>query len=281
MTDTIKTVDLLNNVLMGDRDMQDLLGIDSLDVNQVSGEILTTSSDANAITIYPQSLYSANASQTLRLFGVAGALNQPKDSKFDYVRRKIWIADTGNDRVLKISRDKTNDVEVVVDNLFYRPFALVANVNTGGCFVRAFSDVNRETALVIRLSSNGEEIVRYEYENEGVGNSSSSSSFEGSLSSSSSSGDMLVVPSQNTISYDHVRHRVWWLHDRRIYMADQRNKQVQVFTLPATYIAAYAIDIEFKTGNAFVTTVDLLHGDSFLLQIYRDNNTILGRAYIE
>jgi hypothetical protein len=280
MTDTIKTVDLANNVLLSDRDMQDFLGIDSLDVNQVSGEILTTSSDANAVTIYPQSLYSANASQTFRLFGVAGSLSQPKDAKFDYVRRKMWIADTGNDRVLKASTDKTNDVEVVVDDIFYRPFAIAANVNTGGCFVRAFSDIEEETALVIRLSSNGEEVVRYEYENVGVGDSSSSSSLGGSLSSSSSSGDLIVTPQSNTIAYDHVRHRVWWLHDRRIYMADQRNKQVQVLTLSSTYSGAYAIDVEFETGNAFVTTVDLVHGDSFLLQISRDNDSILGRAYI-
>lgn len=276
MSKIIKTIDFGNVESISNRDIYYPFGdINSLDVNQVTGEILITDLFLNRISIYPQSSKSINEQKNFYFFGSAGTLNQPNDAKFDYVRRKIWIADTGNDRILKISPDKTNDVEIIIDGLFEKPFALVADLNSGGCFIRAF--LNSRKGLVIEFSSNGRELNRYEYSLIDETENSSSSSESMDLSSSSSSINRIDIPPYKNIRHDHVREKIWWGNNSIIYMIDQKNNQIKTFNLPK-YINIKNLDIELDTGYIFVVATDV-HEEDFILQINRDNNLILASAY--
>jgi hypothetical protein len=82
------------------------------------------------------------------------------------------------------------------------------------------------------------------------------------------------------MAFDHVRSRVWWVDNIRIYMADIRNKQVQTYDVRSDgYTEALSVNVEFSSGNAFVGVKDI-HDDSFLVQVNRDCNVFLGMAYI-
>lgn len=277
MSNIIKTIDFANKESISDRDVNyPFYAISSIDSNQVTGEILLTDSAMGSISIYPPSPMSFDSSEFFMFFGVAGTLRQPHDAKFDYVRRKVWIADTGNDRVLKISPDKTNDVEVIIDDLFYKPFSISPNFNNGGCFIKAFSD--SKTGLVIECSSDGEELSRYEYSLDDNTESSSSSSESGNISSSSSSLDIISIAPSCNVKYDHVRKKIWWGNNSILYMVDQGNYQIKTFYL-SNYIDIKNLDIELNTGCVFVVATDI-HEEDFVLQINRNNNLILASAYI-
>ena len=87
----------------------------------------------------------------------------------------------------------------------------------------------------------------------------------------------ILMPNVNTMCYDHVRSRLWWITDSKIYVADTRNYQVQTMN-----VAKYnfnSIKIDFSSGNAFAIGTDI-HSDKYLIQIFRDNNKILGVAYV-
>lgn len=274
MSETIKTIDLSNKKSISDRDIYYFFdNINSIDVNQITGEILIT--DNNSISIYPQSLKSVNSSKRFYFFGVAGTLNQPYDAKFDYIRKKVWISDTGNNRVLKISPDKTNNVEVIIDDVLITPFAIEPNINNGGCFVSGF--LSSTKGIIVEFASNGKEISRYEYTltNEFLSSSSSSESVD--FSSSSSSIGIISVSLFKNIKYDHVRKRIWWGHNNVLYMVDQRNNQIKTFKM-ANYIDIKSLDIELNNGYAFVVITDV-HGEDFIIQVNRDNNLILSEAY--
>ena len=281
MTDYIKNLDLNNNSVIEDRDVTSVYSIVSLDVDQVDGRILVTEQENNSVTIYPQSpalpIYSPIR---LNLFSKFGRLSSPSDAKFDYVRRKIWIADTGNNRVLKVDIN-SETVDTAINDIIY-PHSLAAEVNTGGVFVKAYTDTGKRTGIISYIGSNGLELLNFKFQNDSEGSSSSSSSSSGLdiVSSSSSSEEAFDLPAVYTMAYDHVRYRLWWLNENKIYMADIKNKQVQTYNLGSSYTRAISVDIDLETGNAFVVAQDSDFQEFFILQMSKDNNVILGRGYV-
>lgn len=265
MTETIKTLDLEDNEILSTRDVSvDRVPV-SVDINQVTGEyLLTYPRDIEGlmdgdVIMYPQSPSNAITSPvTIKEFYQASSLYYPLDAKFDYVRGKIWIIDNvGDGRVIKIKKNSPKDVDVVVDDLLF-PYAVVPNLNTGGCFVRAFEDDTRLYGIIHILKSNGDEVDRLTFENM-----------------------YPPEPSPYSIVFDHVRSRLWWVAGYKVYMADVKNMEVRSFDIrPYSVIYSYTVDVEFKTGNAFVI-VGNNHDERFVFQIFRDNNLLLGSAYLE
>ena len=280
MTETIINIDINKDLVMAPRSVNHKNEVRSIDIDQTSGKYAVTSPrDENGVVggnviIYPQSpqLSDINIPVVLKNFRQVSSLHGPYDSRFDYVRRKLWIADTGNDRVLKVNID-TEEVETIISNIIY-PHAMAANVNRGGVFVKAYS-AYESTGVIYRFSSNGTERSKYEYTL--LDDFSSSSSSEGS-----SPDTIPPLPFASSIVFDHVRSRVWWVDDSNVYMVDERNLQVQVYDLAANDTGSLrAIDVELSTGNVFIVGRPISSAIEWVIaQISRDNNKFLGRAYI-
>ena len=287
MSKAIKTVDLEKNQVMVNRDILEDDSINSIDVNQTDGTFLVVQplSDSGTlngqVVIYPQSpVPEIYEPVILRRFNRFGNLTYPLDAKFSYIRRRIWIADTGNHRILRVNIDTEEATLGIEDSLFY-PHALAVNLNNGGIFAKGYTSLSRNQGVVCYFRLDGLEVARFVYDLMDV-DSSSSSSFSGSMSSSSSSGqrEYPQLPSANSIAYDHVRSRAWWVEDSKVYMFDERNYQVQAYDLSDDgYYFTYSLDIELDTGNAFIV-VGNNHDDRFLLQMFRDNNNLLAASYI-
>jgi len=288
MSKQIKFFDLENNVLMPLRSIDNDLFISSYDFDQTSGKFLVVEpydedgSQGGRVVIYPQSpQLKINEITILKTFNRYGSLYYPLDAKFDYVRRRIWIADTGNNRVLKVRIDP-GTVSFEITGITY-PHALAADLNIGGVLVKGYTGKTMQTGIVAHYKSNGEELSSFRYDLRDADSSSSSSSFEGLLSSSSSSGEGTVpqMPSVDSLKYDHVRSRGWWVAKTKVYMIDEINHQVKTYDLrDDDFYFVYSLDIELSSGNAFIVAGDN-HDERFVVQMFRDNNVVIGTGYIE
>lgn len=285
MTETIHSIDINKDSSIITRMVDHLADIRSIDVDQTSGKYAVSSPRnesgalGGSVTIYPQSpVLGIDLPVVIRDFRQVDSLRGPYDSRFDYIRRKLWIADSGNDRVLKINID-TQDVETIITDIIY-PHALAANVNEGGVFIKAYTNFDN-TGVVYSYSSNGVQVAKFEYSlNEAISSSSSSSEF--SSSSSTSMNYMPSLPFASSIVYDHVRSRIWWVAESKIYMADTRNKQVIVYDISANNIENLkSVDVELSSGNAFVVgSLITIPANWVIAQMSRDNNKYLSSAYI-
>ena len=294
MSREIKTINIDTSTVVSLRNITADDSIRSIDVNQTDGTILVTypqGSDGSydgSVIVYPQSsALQVNSGVEIQDLGSFGSLNYPNDAKFNYLRRKIWICDSGNHRIIKLNRD-TQEVDISIEDKVYYPYALVVNFNDGSVFVRGYTNVSRIRSVIMNFDSNGDEIGTFEFDTDPTdessssdSSSSSSSNPELSSSSSSSSNDVFpLLPSVNTMVYDHVRSKLWWTNKRSIYMANERNKSLQIYDVnDNAYFNTYAIDVELSSGNVFVVVGDN-HDERFLIQMYKDNSLLLGTAYI-
>lgn len=287
MSENIRTVNLSDNTIITDRDVLVDVAVRSIDINQTDGTYAVVEPMAldggfnGRVVIYPQSPVAETSSPIyLQSLNRVGDLYYPTDAKFDPLRRKLWIADTGNDRVLKVNLN-SNQVDLTISNIVY-PHALAVDLNTGDIFIKAYESSNLNHGAVFYYRKDGVLNSTFLYNRDSLSVSSSSSSFEGSMDSSSSSGIMFPsMPSSKSIVFDHVRSRLWWVDAVWIYMADIRNKQIQTYNIRnSNFAETVNLDIEFSTGNAFVIVIDV-HGDRYLIQMNRDNNNVLGTAYVK
>ncbi|TRZ80689.1 hypothetical protein D4R86_03920 [bacterium] len=293
MSREIKTINIDTSLVVSSRNITVDDSIRSIDVNQTDGTILVTypqGSDGSydgSVIVYPQSsALQVNSGVEIQDLGSFGSLNYPNDAKFNYLRRKIWICDSGNHRVIKLDRD-TQEVDISIEDEMYYPYSMVVNFNDGSVFVRGYSDIGRFKSVIMKFNSNGDTMGTFEFDTDPTDESSSSDSLSSSSSnpyvpssSSSSSNDVFpILPLVNTIVYDHVRSKLWWTNKRQIYMANERNKSLQIYNVDDAYFNTYAIDVELSSGNAFVVVGDN-HDERFLIQMYKDNSLLLGTAYI-
>jgi len=112
--------------------------------------------------------------------------------------------------------------------------------------------------------------------------SSSSELYSASTSSSSTSSfeDFPTFLGPQSIVYDHVRSRCWWVDDAKVYMLDNLNKQVNSFEMSG-YQNAAAVEVEYSTGNAFVVAEQISSSERHIIQVFRDNNKVLGVSKLE
>ena len=288
-----RTIDLTDNEVITDRDVSVSLSPYAIDVNQANGTYAVVEpygddgSYNGRVVIYPQSpVPEVSAAIELKTFNRVGSLYYPLDAKFDYLRRKIWIADSGSHRVLKVNLN-TNQVDLSIDEGMVYPHALAVNFNTGGVFVKGYESYDLNSGSIFYYQKDGTLLSTFSFHRNDTDNSSSSSSNDGTMSSSSSSSSssgalpLPVLPSSKSIVFDHVRSRVWWVDNIRIYMADIRNKQVQTYDVrDDSFTEAINLSIEFSTGNVLVV-VKNIHNESFLIQMNRDNNILINTAYIQ
>jgi ribosomal protein S11 len=260
VSSVITSADLVHDKTIVGRNIDVGKVVNSIDVNQINGDILATISNENEVVIYSK----LNDPIYLTSFDIVGNLKYPLDARFDYVRRRMWIADTGNQRILGLDMD-IFDAQVNAVDIVY-PHSLSVDLVSGGVFVKAYTDTSMNNGIVYCLDVAGKEISSFVFAT-GDGVSSSESDIEPTL------------PFYNSMVYDHVRQRIWWLNDTKIYVADIMGNQIQSFDIGDSYFETRSIDVEFSTGNVFVIAKDLLKW--FLIEISKDNREILASAYIE
>lgn len=236
--------------------------IHSLSINQVSGDFAVTLAITDgAVVIHPQSLNHPTTSLiggdiTLTTFSGFGSLNSPLDAKFDTGHGKLWIADTGNSRVLKVDA-YSQLAEFSIPNL-NTPYAVCPNSNTGGVFIKDF--YSNVVGIVSSYSTSGVLLSSIKYADDNT----------------------LELPSPlpSTIVFDNRRNRLWWAALDKAYMLDLLNNQVTDLSLSSYNVSnTRGIDVHLDSGNVFVVVKDTVDNWS-LLQIFRDNTVILDQAYL-
>jgi hypothetical protein len=304
MTETIKTIDLVNNEAIDDRNISVSAVINAIDVNQSDGSFLTVESNSDGeylgrVTVYPQDMGLAIENpHILTSVNRGGNLHYTADARFDYVDRKLWIADAGNHRVIKIDIN-TYDTDLIIDDLIYYPHSLAIDFSTGALFVKGYSDLSATNGIIYYLKRSGLEVANFDFSIEGLASSSSSSSIDSSssssqdnsssssslsfssITSSSSSGEYPpTLPSSRSMAFDYVRSRMWWVNESKVYLLDTRSNQIKSYNLQLNgFYSVRTIDIDLSTGNAFIIARDV-HSEWFLVQMNRDNNQYLGKFNI-
>lgn len=241
----------------------------SINVNQIDGSFVTTEplNEGGRIVIYPQSpnnpKYSIESYSQLTGYGT---LSLPTDARFNYINGTIWVADTGNSKVIRIKMADYSVSKVIKDIIL--PHSVMPDVNRGGVFIKAFSDIN--TGILYYYNSGGNLVDTFTYPCE-LGRLS--------VDVEESVDFINVLPLSSSMAYDHVRSRLWWVSGSYVYMLDVKNKQVVENDLSTDYIENRSVDVDFSSGNAFVVAKDSSN-DWNIVQLFRDNNIIICNAYI-
>lgn len=266
MGDFIHSVGMTKKEIIASRTFDSGKIINSVSINQITGDFIVTNPVNNQITIYPQSpnypQYSLLGEiKTIKSFSGYGFLNYPLDARFDSARGKIWIADSGNSRALKI--DSSNFLVNFSISGLSMIHSIIPNLNNGGVFVKGFT--NSTTGVVYHYSTSGALQFLFTYPD-------------------ILSGNFIVneatFPLSSTMAYDHTRNRLWWTAKEYVYMADVLNNQIIELDLSDYgYDLTNGIDIHVESGNAFVTcrNVNLRW---YTAQIFRDNNIYISSAYL-
>jgi hypothetical protein len=266
MGDFIHSVGMTKKEIIEARTVDSGKTINSVSINQVTGDFIVTNPLNNQITVYPQSPNNPQytllgQTKTIKSFSGYGFLNYPLDARFDCARDKIWVADTGNNRALKIN-SYNYLVNFSISGLSM-PHSIIPNLNNGGVFIKGFT--NSTTGVVYYYSLSGVSQFLFTYPD--------------TLSGNFQVGEA-IFPLASTMAFDHTRSRLWWVAKEYVYMADVLNSQIISFDLSDyNYDLTSGIDIHVESGNAFVTcrNVNLRW---YTVQIFRDNNTYISSAYL-
>ena len=281
MANTLQTIDLSTNSSISARSVSVDRAVYGIDVNQTNGNYVVVEpyeldgSAGGKVIIYPQSTLQVASIVEYQTFNKVGSLLSPRDARFDWVRNKLWIADTGNNRVLKVNLN-TNEVDVNISSGLIYPHALVVDINTGNVFVRGFQSYNLNYGLISYFQKDGVALGTFAFEKSYLESSSSSDSSEEFSSEETPSS----LPYNRSMAIDNNRQRLWWVDGVKVYAMDIRGKQIRSYDVRNNnYHNTFSIDIESNSGNAFVVVSDL-HDEKFVIQMSRDNNEFLGMAYV-
>ena len=270
----IKTLNLVEQEAMSDRDVE-LNGkhVQSVNLYQTDGSFITVEPFNNKLIWYPQNPNNVDNTflgewKEFTSFAGYGFLSLPMDAKFDYVRRILWIADAGNKRVLKVEVDTGTVLDVVENGYFCHSIAV--NVNTGGIFVKSIKDANngiiQHYNQSVELQGSFEFPCYYSNIGEPI---------------VETYAFMFSLPLPSSMVFDHVRNRLWWIGNDKIYMADITNKNIVPYSTEGSYYRAKGIDVDFASGNTFITVQRTGYNSWYILQMFRDNNSIVSTAYLE
>ena len=273
MSTEIKTINLTDKDSINSRNVY-LNGshIQSVNIYQTDGSFITTEPFNNRLVWYPQSPYNASNTllgkwKTFESFSGYGFLSFPLDARFDYTRRILWIADSGNRRVLKVDIDSGKVINSVTNG--YLPHSVIININNGGVFVKSIKDKN--TGIVEYYDSNCKLLSSFEF------NCYYGITYEDIKSTNSF---ISLVPLPSSMCFDNSRSRLWWTGNNYVYVADILNKNIVANEISA-YVSSRGIDIDNTSGNAFVIAARKQNNNQWhILQIDKDNNSIVSYTYL-
>ena len=276
MSESIQTVSLSSLAVLPLRKVN-ISGeqVRSIHINQLTGDfaVAIPSFNSGKVVLYPPNPNTPSISlmgsiKTLSSFSGYGSLLMPLDAKFDNMRGKLWIADAGNRRVLRINVSSLL-ADFSLGNIDI-PHAVVPNLNNGGIFIKAFASFNRGTV--------------YYYSQTGVLQSSFDyvDSFNWPIFTPTMS-NLDRIPLSSTMCFDHRRSRLWWSALTKIFMVDLQNQQINYIDLSSYgYDSTRGLDVDLDSGNVIATAAKTVGSNKkwFALQIFRDNNEILSTTFL-
>ena len=144
-------------------------------------------------------------------FGAEIALSGPMDCKLDNARRILWITECGRNDVLGVNADTGILVARYSEPTMTCPTVMAFSPTTGNVFVRAWDSVSG-MEHIYEFSSTGF-VAKFR---------GGSTPVETNVREGISSGT-IAIPSVDSIRYDAVRDRLWWVSGPRgsmVYMVD-------------------------------------------------------------
>lgn len=269
MSKSINTFDINKKDLIGFRDvkLKNNEWVRTVNINQLNGSFVTTEplSENGLIKIYPQSPNNDNYNiSTYKSFTNYINLKYPLDAKINYISGNIWVADAGNNNVISISNESFS-VNQVIKNIKL-PHSVVPEINSNGIFIKAFKDLNNGVIYYYNRSAQLLEEITYPF-----------CSNINTLEMQGQRNFINSLPLPSSMTYDHVRWRLWWVANNVVYMMDIKNQQIVENKLD--YQEGKSVDIELSTGNAFVIMRNHQKED-YIVKIFRDNNYIFCDSYI-
>ena len=273
MTLRINTINLEEIDLL-DRSIDNIDQVQSIRINPINGSFLTcypiaendTDDFTGNVIIYPQNpTNNSYSSTTIKTIVGYGDLDFPLDACWRPFNRRYWIADAGNGNIVSLSS---------IDNSFVRsiggftlPHSMILNKNNRTVFVKSF--VDGSTQKITQINSRGEILFEFEFP-------LSISSLEIKYSKSF----LNTLPKSFTMDYDTDLNRLWFVSGSVLYMIDFDTKQIiENDLLDGRLDNLTCVSIDRSSGNAFVIIDDSVN--YYVQQIYRDNNKLLGTAYLE
>ena len=214
---TVKELDLLTHVLTGRSVAVSTVPV-SIQVDPFTGDVWMLS-DALYVLRRRSSTFTAI---DLVLSNQSTALTTPNDSGFDFVRRQIWVVDTGGKRLLQITTDGTV-VGAYSPATFTVPTALAIDIGSGDVFVRCSNPMDSSESIQQVRNS---QLVR-----------------------SWSVGSMAQTPLSGSIAFDSSRQQLWWAANTQITMVNLAANSGRTLTLgsPALLVA-----LDLGSGEAYV-----------------------------
>jgi len=168
----IRHIDIARDVAISARDIDVESQVSSMDSDQATG-IYVTSEPIHCTGYFGGVVTIHSPSQSTELLGSSNVvsyvidsvpennvINYAIDAKIDYVNGGLWIADTGNNRAIKMDL-VTKKVNAISDDLCLFPTCIVPNLNGGGAFIKGFSDM--ETSIVYYIDGNGYKKFSFTY----------------------------------------------------------------------------------------------------------------------
>jgi len=267
MATIINEIDILNEAILNRSFLVDGV-VRSIRVNSLNSTSLITYPLVNNGTIkrYPQNpLNTSYTTTTIKTIENYGDINFPLDAIFNPYRQRMWIADAGNQKVLVINSSDYSFIRSV-DNMIL-PHALVLNSNNRNVFIKSY--VNTTTQKITEVTSTGAVVMEF--------------NFPGVISSTTISYTnkyLNLIPRQDTIDFDNNLQRLWFISGSVLYMIDLETKQIIPNDLESERLYKLSsLSIDSDSGNAFVVISDGVNW--YVQQIYKDNNEVLGTAYLE
>ena len=274
MPEVIANLSLNDDVRITKRDFTKSSELSALSIDQTSGRYVVchprsgdTGELGGDIIIYPGShLQTIEDPVTYTNFGDAKSLYVPMDVKWVYIRSKIWIADMGNNRVLRIDT-KTYKQDLSIGIQY--PHALALDLNRGAVFAKGCSQTRE--GLVIYVNKEGTVVESFHFDD-----AFSTANGDAAMAS----GVLEDVPLSTCMAFDHARSRAWWVSSSMSYMVDIYNEEIRSYNLITNgFVNAKSIDVEYSTGNAFIVATDNRYNLDYVVQMFRDNNKFISSAY--
>lgn len=242
--------------------------VQSIKVNQIDGRFLTCYPllDDGTIVLYPSNPNNTSYSEVvLKAIEDYGSLDFPLDTAWNIFQNRFWIADAGNSSIVLLNSIDYSYIRSVEG--FILPHSIQLNENDRSIFVKSFVDEN--TQKVTQVSTLGEILFEFEFPYE-----------SNSLEIEYTNSFIKSLPKTFTMDFDINNNRLWFVGGSILYMIDLDTKQITENDLKDGRLDNLScVSVDRDSGNAFVIIDDI--ANHYIQQIYKDNNKLLGTAYLE
>lgn len=212
---------------------------------------------------------------TMTLNGRAIKIFYALDMKIDTSRRKIWVLDSGNNRILRANID-TGVVDRVYSTLGMTcPCSMAIDIATGTVYFRTFnhaglsdlggSSSSESSESDIEGDQDSRETV-YKVNDYGitpvVETRSSLRYHRSTLSPTIADLDAIAIaqmtiglPVSNSMKFDHTGMKLWWLgkpEERLVFMIHVSDLTMTSLSLAGVLSSAWALSIDQTTGGVFI-----------------------------